>query len=112
MSVFFVVHRRQTGVTEKDGGFYPQTEKVVSWSSALVRKVILGQIKNRFSIVMSYALHICVKVVSTGLQVLETSWAKLKKKKKGSGGKLPCLAQINQTVAANQRQNPRLCTVL
>lgn len=56
MSVFFVVLRLQTGVTGKDGGFYPQTEKVVSWSSALVRKVILEQIKNRFSIFMSYAL--------------------------------------------------------
>lgn len=43
---------------------------------------------------MSYALHIYVKGVSTGLQVLETSWPKLKKKR-GGVARLPCFAQIN-----------------
>lgn len=46
---------------------------------------------------MLYVQPLCVKDVSIGLQVLKTSWPKLKKKKKKAAGELSCLAQINQT---------------
>lgn len=48
---------------------------------------------------------VCIKDVSTGLQVnfLRDKLSQIKKKK--SWWTLPCLAQINQTVASDQRQS-------
>lgn len=43
---------------------------------------------------MSYALHIYVKGVFIGLQVLETSWPKLKKKRGGGWRDCPALLRL------------------